>query len=114
MHLKRGLIFGVKMMACAGSCMATPAFAGLTNGYVSPIVTEVNNATLTISNVGTNRPACATVPTVWVFDMTTARGQSLLAVALTSLATGRPITVSGTNTCDASGREFVQYIALYQ
>lgn len=51
----------------------------------------------------TSPPACATIPTRWAIDVSTATGQAAEANILTAFATGQPIFVYGTGTCSVDG-----------
>lgn len=112
--MSKARVYLSTLLGVAAAVLPSSALAGgLVNTKVTLIVTSVNIAYVTSSADGTGRPACATMPTQWVFDNTTARGQNYLSLALTAQATNRNITISGNGTCDAAGREYIQYIALY-
>ena len=67
-------------------------------GLIADLQIDGNYALFAVSGPVVNKPSCV----VWgryVFDVTTPRGQALLAYLLSAQATGRQIRVYGTSTC---------------
>lgn len=83
--------------------MSNAAFAGQQTGQVvsirvSSMTVSSNTTHIQLSGVSSGRPPCATLE-FWAFDSDTPQGKSFLAAVLVAQATGREVTIYGTNNC---------------
>lgn len=89
--------------------------AGAETGTVSPgwFVYEDSNVFFYLSGSHTGaRPICATIPDRWAFDSSTAAGKAYLSALLSAYATGRSVTINGTNTCIHGNTESIKSFAV--
>lgn len=90
--------------------MASTASTGMISNVL--ISQTTSRAYFNQNNARSAMPACAT-NAQWVFNYTTAQGQGLLAQLLGAYHAGKPLYVSGTNSCpDTAGYETVDYLTL--
>lgn len=87
--------------------LSSPAAASNSiNGFVQGFVTLTGGVVLVFTNgTRTAPPACSntTLPGRWAFTSTTAEGQVLLSILLSTYALHQPISIIGTGTCTAIG-----------
>jgi hypothetical protein len=58
----------------------------------------------------TSLPTCAT-STYWSIDLSSPGGPATMAALISAYLSNKPISVTGTGTCNAYGQEFVSYIS---
>lgn len=82
------------------------AFAGSQTGKVTNIIVRQSDGLhyFYMSGTGENRPDCAASHTYWMIkDENSTVGKTQFSMLLTAYASGRTITVAGTNTCTCWG-----------
>lgn len=91
------------------AALASNAGAGTIN---TVIVNSQGKAFFTQTGSRSGQPSCATTePNRWAFDVTTAKGQAMLALVLTAYSAGKQVTVNGIGSCpDWGDTETVDYI----
>jgi hypothetical protein len=92
--------------------LAGPALASSsTSGTIYGISIEDGKVFFYTTGTRTTPPACNIVPSRWVFDATTAKGQAMMSGLMTFYALQQPIAVTGTGLCtDWPDTESVRYI----
>jgi len=88
-------------MSLAMMWLSTSAFGGEQTGQITLLLTRASDGLVYfyMSEAPTGRPACATQPYWMIKDENSAAGKRQLAVLLMARATGKVITVIGSNTC---------------
>ena len=74
-----------------------------------------NNAGAVMFSAGqhTNKPACSHAATDWTIPLDSEWGRAMYSLLLTAAASGKPVKVYGTGTCDVwSDRESVNVILI--
>ncbi len=95
---------------------ATPAHAGGSqNVHVTHIIPHANGMVMFYVDVSrTDAPACNLNGVVWTVNSTTLAGQGLLASLITAMASGLALDIGGSNTCEYSGIESVNFLAIHR
>jgi hypothetical protein len=85
-------------LALAAGTAAASQQTGLVLDIRVSSTTLINPTHILLSGVWAAKPTCAT-STYWAIDTDTTVGKNFLATILTAQASGRPITIYGSNFC---------------
>ena len=93
-------IFSI-LAACAGVSTRAQAIAGSASDVqISQIIPGAAGFTfMTTGGTRSTAPACATLPSTWAIDVTTAQGQAMVASAITAFSTGKRMYIGGSGLC---------------
>jgi hypothetical protein len=99
--MKRFLLNALICFTAFGFVASVPAAASSAQGKVSRVYMVYGVAMILLDTPPrAGVPACgAGNGTRWAFNATTPAGQAMLSVILTAYASGRPVSIYGTNTC---------------
>ena len=108
---------------CKGTCpmkillltllLITPCLgiAGESAGQITHVMVHTGNVVMFSAGVHSNKPSCSTVGDHWALSLNDETGRAMYSMLLLAAATGKEVSVTGKNNCDAWGdRESVLYM----
>jgi hypothetical protein len=114
--IRRPQLLVTTFVALCCSLYANPASAGWQGpGTITNISMDASGvAFISMNGTRAANPACVT-QSRWAIAANTLLGQSMLSIAATAYATGKPIGMTGTNNCSLWGdTESIQWLGTPQ